>query len=86
MPNRRYVWLQGEAVKITVLTTAILTLSRRLWTIRDSTICPFHLEQALATGHVRDETQWEYEHCAAGTGKQHYFWVSSSLLKNRGLR
>jgi hypothetical protein len=71
-------------VTLSSLTSAILTLSRRLWTIRDSTICPVHHEQALATGHVRDDrTQWEYEHCAADTGKQHYFWVSSGLLKNR---
>ena len=76
-----------EAVRLAVLTNTILTLTRRLWTIRDSTICPIHHESALATGHVRDDgAQWEYEHCAAGTGKQHYFGVPSSLLKNRGLR
>jgi len=80
VPNRRYVWLQGEAVKITVLTTAILTLSRRLWTIRDSTICPIHHEHALATGHFRDESQCEYVHCSARTGNHLYFWLSSFLL------
>jgi hypothetical protein len=65
---------------LAVLTKTILTLTRRLWTIRDSTICPIHHESALATGHVRDDgRQWEYEHCAARTGKLHYFWTSSSL-------
>ena len=69
---------------LAVLTNTMLTFTRRLWTIRDSTICPIHHEPALATGHVRDDgTEWEYEHCAAGTGEQHYFWTSRPLLKNR---
>jgi hypothetical protein len=64
-------------MKLAALTSAILKLARRTWANRDSTICPIHHGRALATGHGRDDgTQCEYEHYVAGTGKQHYFWVS----------
>jgi hypothetical protein len=64
-------------MKLVALTSAIMRLARRPWVNRDSTVCPIHQRQALATGHVRDNgTQCEYEHYVTGTGKQHYFWVS----------
>jgi hypothetical protein len=63
-------------IKIAVVICSLLLLTGGVLASRDSTICPVHNVQALATGHVKDGgTTCEYSHYVAGGGT-HTFWHS----------
>ncbi len=65
-------------LRILIVLGGLLLLAGGLWATRDSTICPTHHVQALATGHVKDSGMTcEYSHYDASTGGTHTFWNSS---------
>lgn len=64
-------------VRILIVLGGLLLFAGGLWATRDSTICPIHHVQALATGRVRaNGMACEYSHYDGRTGGTHTFWTS----------